>query len=338
VKIYILNTLAIGLDTVDILQKKIPLKGVVGLSNRESNEKISDFVYQKPECDRRKIDFTEVGSYDLSSKEDKCKLLKLEIDVLIVAGWQRLIPKWLIDHCRICAIGSHGSPHGITKGRGRSPQNWALLLGCSSFEVSIFEIDEGVDSGRVIDTRSFEYSQYDTIKTSYYKVSLLTSEMIFKALKSPDFRERKFLDQCEGNSEYLPQRKPKDGEIDWFRSSLEITNFIRAISKPYPGAYTYFKKCKIKLWSAIPFSIDIESNCSPGEILKIFNKRDILVKTLDGFVLIDDFEFDSKEMVLEEGSVFSSCNFSEQMKEIIHRHEKKYPNFPISSSIIKYDD
>ena len=85
-KIYILNTLAIGLDTVDILQKKIPLKGVVGLSNRESNEEISDFVYQKPECDRRKIDFTEISSYDLSSKDDKCKLLKLEIDVLIVAG------------------------------------------------------------------------------------------------------------------------------------------------------------------------------------------------------------------------------------------------------------
>ena len=84
-------------------------------------------------------------------------------------------------------MGAHGSPLGITKGRGRSPQNWALILGLSTFYISIFKIDPGIDSGQIIETRSFTYSDFDDIKTSYYKVCLLTADMIINNLKSPFF-------------------------------------------------------------------------------------------------------------------------------------------------------
>ena len=117
-------------------------------------------------------------------KDDKNKLLNTNIDILIVAGWQRLIPEWLIQHCKICVIGSHGSPLGITKGRGRSPQNWALIMGMESFEISIFQIDKGIDSGRIFNTKSFKYSAFDDIKTSYYKVCMLISQMLIELIKS----------------------------------------------------------------------------------------------------------------------------------------------------------
>ena len=336
--VYVLNTLCIGLDTMDLVRKRLPIQGVIGLSERDSSDSISDYVYQSRFCKDRGLDFIEVSTYGLTANSDRCALLELEIDVLVVMGWQRLIPKWLIEHCKICSIGSHGSPLGITKGRGRSPQNWALILGMDSFEISIFEIDAGVDSGRIIDSRKFSYSPYDDIKTSYYKVSLLTSEMIADALMSPTFCKLDFDEQAHEEAEYFPQRTPSDGAIDWQCTNQEISRFVRALTKPYPGAHTYAGKQQLRIWSAIPFDIDVRTKCTPGEVYKVFNNQDLLVKSGHGYVLIQDYELSSGAPAISEGLKLESHSFSQQIKSIIKKHEAKHPEFPIASEVKKYDE
>jgi len=329
--IYVLNTLAIGEDTMEILSHELTLKGIIGLSKRGKSDAISDYSYQGNFAKQVNLDFIEVDSYALSNDVDKNKLLDLEIDVLIVSGWQRLIPDWLIQHCSICAIGTHGSPLGITKGRGRSPQNWALLMGLDSFEISIFQIDAGIDSGRILATKKFKYSPFDDIKSSYYKTCLLTSHMIIDLLKTPNFIEQDFKEQSHDKAEFFPQRTAEDGYIDWNRSGHEIRNFVRALTNPYPGAVTFFNGHKIKIWDAIPFEIDISAEkYTPGEIVKIFNKLDILVRTKDSFLLINDYDLESEGVQLKRGNILSSASFKDQMKTIIERHEERYQNMPIS--------
>lgn len=117
-KIFVLSTLGIGADIIDLFQRQIKISGVIGLSNRERTDAISDYVYMADFCQSKGIEFIEVNHYGLSDEGDKKRITQQDIDVLIVAGWQRLIPGWLIKHCSICAIGAHGSPLGITKGRG----------------------------------------------------------------------------------------------------------------------------------------------------------------------------------------------------------------------------
>ncbi|CAN5394622.1 formyltransferase family protein [soil metagenome] len=331
---YALNTVAMGNDTIDFVSRKVKINGIIGLSDRKISDSISDFLFQKEFCEGKNINFTEVTDYSLKNEEDKKKITSLEIDVLIVTGWQRLIPKWLIDHCRICVIGSHGSPFGITGGRGRSPQNWALMLGSKNFSISIFKIDPGIDSGAVIDSREFELSQFDTIKTSYYKVSMLTSEMISDAILSGDLNEKKFEEQDNSEAFYLPQRKPEDGEIDWNRTSSDVNNFVRALTKPYPGAFTYINDQKITVWEGIPFQPleDFYNNIVPGSIVKIFNKNDLLIKTSDSFFLISEY---TSDIIPEENLVFKSVDFKEQMSNIIKRHEAKYPDLKIAPAILK---
>ena len=334
-KIVVLNTMGIGLDTISLISKQIEISGVIGLSDRQQSDTISDYVYQLDFCKLNNINFIEVDSYELSKENDKAKLLGLEIDVLIVSGWQRLIPQWLIDHCSICVIGSHGSPLGITKGRGRSPQNWALILGLKDFHISIFKIDSGIDSGKIIETRSFEYSPFDDIKTSYYKTCLLTADMIVKNLNSPDFIHQKFEEQNDDEAEYFPQRTPADGKIDWTRSNAAIQNFVKALTRPYPGAESYIDSHKIKIWSVIPFELEVESKEEIGVIVKIFNKNDILIKTKDSFILINDYEAESESFEFKEGMKFETESFSRQMDTIIKRHQTKYPDLPISEQILK---
>jgi len=335
--VYVLNTLGIGEDTIELISHEIKIKGVIGLSKRDRTDKISDYSFQGHLSKKMGIQFVEVSSYTLSDEKDKEILLNLDIDVLIISGWQRLIPDWLIQHCSICAIGSHGSPLGITKGRGRSPQNWALIMGMESFEISIFQVDKGIDSGRVFASKKFKYSTFDTIKTSYYKVCFLTSQMIIDILKTPNFIQKEYQQQIEDEAEYFPQRKSDDGGIDWHRSNKEIRNQIRGLTKPYPGATSSFQGNIIKIWDAIPFEIDIPAErYRIGEIVKIFNKRDILVRTKESFLLVTDYSLETNNIELKSGIILESVNFTNQMKAIIDRHQDKYRNLTISKEIITF--
>lgn len=332
-KVYILNTLSIGQDTIDFLSKSISISGIIGLSKRDATDTISDYSYQKEFCDPRNIPFIEVTDYSLKNEKDISALSKLDIDILIVTGWQRLVPEWMIKQCKVCVIGSHGSPFGITGGRGRSPQNWALILGSKEFFISIFKIDAGIDSGAVIDTKKFELSSFDTIKTSYYKVSMLTAQMIAEAINSDRITGNKFKAQDDEEAYYLPQRKPEDGEIDWNRKSTEVYDFIRALTKPYPGAYTKVNDKKVVIWSGIPFSVSEEkNNAEPGTIVKIYNKNDLLIKTKDSYFLAEDY---TSEIILRAGEKFISADFKDQMSKIIERHESKYPDLKIAPEILK---
>ena len=331
--VYVLNTMGIGLDTISLLKKQVVISGVIGLSKDVKKDTISDYVYQEEFCNEHDIDFIPVNTYSLSSEKDKNKIESLEIDVLIVSGWQRLIPQWFISHVKICVIGAHGSPLGITKGRGRSPQNWALILGFKEFYISIFKIDSGIDSGVVIDTKKFLYNDFDDIKTSYYKVSILTSQMIIDFLKKEDFQKIKLEKQDDEEAEYFPQRKAEDGKIDWNRTNQQIQRFVKALTKPYPGADAHIDNTIVKIWSLIPFDIDISLSLEIGEIVKIFNTGDILVKTKESYVLIDDYQILSNTLELKEGMIFSSGSFVNQIETIIDRHETKYPNLPISKEL-----
>ena len=334
-KVYFLNTMSSGLETISLIQKKHSIDGIIGLSHREKNDLISDYVYQADFCNSHGLDFIEVDGYNLQNKFDREKISDLDIDVLVVSGWQRLIPEWLISHVNKFVVGIHGSPLGITKGRGRSPQNWALILGLKDFYISIFIIDTGIDSGKLIATKKFSLGTYDDIKTSYYKASILVSEMLVDLFSQNEIDEKNFILQNEQDAEYFPQRLPKDGGLDWNRSIEEIRGFVRALTKPYPGARTFINKTEIIIWSLIPFEINYNVDAENGEIVNIFNRKDILVKAKDGFLLINDFTIIDDKVELQEGMKFSSVPYPNQINEIITRHRIKYPKLPISKLIDK---
>ncbi len=334
--IYILNTLEVGIDIAKILIKSVNIKGMIGLSDRTPGDKISGYSYLKPFCDANNLDFVPVDTYFLTDPADKERLLALDIDILIVSGWQRLIPDWLIDHCQISAIGSHGSSEGITRGRGRSPQNWALILGKTVFYISIFAIDSGIDSGHIIDTKKYTLSEFDDIKSSYYKVCCLTAQMIGENIRNNTLSSQHLSQQSE-EPRYLPQRLPKDGEIDWARTSREIYNFIRALTRPYPGAFSNLNNQKLTIWRARPFDIqDYSPSNLPGQVSKVFDNSDMLIKTGDSFLLVEDYNLEPSTDNPSSlgGEVLSSCDFHAQMRKIVRRHYKKYPDLILSEDFL----
>jgi len=340
-RIYALCTTTAGADVVRAISGSLDLAGVIGLDSGYISNGVSGFIDMKPLALELGVPFVSVETYELSSPSDFVRVQKEKIDVLLVVGWQRLIPGWLINQCSEGALGIHGSPGGISAGRGRSPQNWALILGASEFELSLFLIDQGVDSGNVISSEAFQYEQEDDINVSYLKAGIVSSNLIVRALESSEDLISSSTPQT-GEFYYFPQRLPEDGAIDWSRSSEEICRFVRALTHPYPGAFTWLGDEKVVIWRARALngfqSLFQEDGLTetPGKVVFESSAGHIVVKTIDGYILSESWSLESgAKLGGVSGNLFTSIDWQEQLKGIVARHQKRYPEFPISPLLLE---
>jgi methionyl-tRNA formyltransferase len=335
--ISVLATVEAGLNTLSCLAPHVKIDHVIGLSPGANAPSVAGWVDVPEYCRRHELRCVTVDDYSLRSPADRQKLESLSLDVLLVLGWQRLVPAWLIDRCRIGVVGAHGSSRGITGGRGRSPQNWALLLGNRSFEISIFWIDPGVDSGAVIDSRVYPLTEFDDIAASYYKTNFLISEMIRVNLANGRIARRAGEPQ-EMCAHYLPQRRAEDGAIDWTRSNQEVYNFVRALSRPYPGAFSNCAHGRLTIWKAVPFDLGAPGLAArrPGEIVARFVDGALVIGTGEGLLLVSDYEVDPVQAAdrLGPGVVLESACFRDQMAGIVERHLQKNPDQPVVGDLV----
>ncbi len=315
---YIMCATSTGEIICDILCKNLKIKGIICLNSSVGN-KVNEYLSYSNFCKKNNMECIELETYNFSSSEDKERINNLDIDLIIVASWQRLIPDWLINKCSLGVIGSHGSPEGITMGRGRSPQNWAIILGCNEFWISIFWISSGIDDGEVIESRKFELKKTDDIKTSYIKVNLCVADMIVKNY-SGKIKEKKGVVQ-QGEPRYLPQRIREDGRIDWNRSSDDIYDMIRALTRPYPGAYSVNGTNEFVIWRAKPIMMRVEScDENPGTVISII-EGGFLVKCGIGVLFVEEC---SNQDCIYVGMKFESVNYKRQLTDIVNRHYHKY--------------
>lgn len=320
--IYILNATINGKLFSELLCNRMKIKGLITLAE-DGKKHTPEYYDYTTFCMERNIECIKMNSYNLSDDTDKEKIQKLEMDLVIIASWQRLLPSWFMRKCSIGIIGAHGSHEGITKGRGRSPQNWALMMGMNRFSTSIFWIEEDADNGPVIDTREFEYFPTDSILTSYVKINLYKADMILRNIENGRIKRKEGKPQ-EEDALYLPQRKKEDGKIDWNRDATDIYNMVRALTKPYPGAFTNYEETEFIIWSARPVMIEdvfyLYESAENGTVLSILGES-ALVKCGKDLLLIESCSNYEK---LKEGMVLESADYNRQMREIVERHKKKY--------------
>lgn len=342
---YALVAVECGVDTLERLRQSVSIDGVIGLAPSAVSDvnAVSGYVDIRDYARQHDLPCYLANSYQLNHESDKQMLAKLDIDVLAVLGWQRLVPNWLIEHCRVGVLGGHGSADGITRGRGRSPQNWALLLNRPTFEVSLFRIDPGVDSGPILATRSFTYDVCDDIAVSYHKVSWLMADMIAELMSDGNLERFVGHPQSEADARYMPQRRPEDGQIDWNRPAPDLCHFVRALTRPYPGAWCSIEGgSRLVVWRAVPFSVPIDvAHEQPGKVLAR-HADDSLVIRCGGadsstLLLVQDWEIDGEfaRYQIGQGTQLSTVDFTKQMAQIVDRHTQRYPECQITSDVLQ---
>lgn len=186
-------------------------------------------------------------------------------DLLIVLGWSEILPERILEIPTIGTVGAHASmlPHN----RGSAPINWAIINGETECGNSLMWLDKEVDRGDIIDQTAFEISPYDTCATLYDQVALTNTDMLLRLIERLEQNLGPVMLRKNITEEpVLPRRRPKDGLVFWNQSSQKIYDFIRALTVPYPGAFSFFNQKKYYIWSASLLPGNLVNEC-PGAIL-----------------------------------------------------------------------
>ncbi len=167
-------------------------------------------------------------------------------DAFLVVGWYHMVPKtW---RKLAPAYGLHASL--LPDYSGGAPLVWAMINGESRTGITLFQMEDGVDTGPIVAQAEEQIEARDTIATLYARIeerglALLRSELPRLANGTAVLRN-----QPSRGRRLMPQRSPEDGLIDWRKDSTSIDLFIRAQTKPYPGAYTALCGKRMIIWAA----------------------------------------------------------------------------------------
>lgn len=232
-------------------------------------------------------------SYKLSDMESSAFFAENTFDIAIVIGWQRLIPRHVLDAFRFGVFGFHGSCAYLPHGRGRSVMNWSLIEGQERFIHHMFRYDEKADSPNVFSKMMFDVNAHDTIRSLQYKSMICSKRMITDLLAAYRQGEIVIHTDTRDFDSFYPKRTPADGRIDMAAPTRQIYNLIRGVTRPFPGAFCHLPSGeKVMIWDAVPFDRTLDfSAYAVGEVLDMYDGLPI-VRTLDGSLLIRDYEAD----------------------------------------------
>lgn len=276
-----------------LLRRGIPVHRCLTIDEAEATrQKVAGYHDVTPFCEANDIPVSVVNSYSLKQELDG-DLAELGIDLILVMGWQRLIPEWLLSTLSVGAFGMHGSNKPLPHGRGRSPMNWSLIQGRDIFFTHLFNYLPGVDDGPIAGVQTFQITEHDTALTLHHKNMLAMLTLCQRMVPSLLDGSSTLTEQPKEGVCHYPKRSAEDGLIHWELSTPDIHRLIRAVTRPFPGAFTYLDtpEAKLTIWQAIPFDQHLlYPDAQPGEIVEVFIDNTFLVRTGDTSLLVQDYK------------------------------------------------
>lgn len=157
-------------------------------------------------------------------------------DLLIVLGWTQLLNQQWLSLPGIAPIGCHASL--LPKYRGRAPINWAIINGETETGNTLLVLAPGADEGQIIAQRRIPIGPDDDCGTLYARVAECTVDMLAEALAQIRSGGLVSRPQPADGASVMPQRRQEDGIIDWTLPAPRLHDWVRALTHPYPGAFT----------------------------------------------------------------------------------------------------
>lgn len=209
-------------------------------------------------------------------------------DLIFSFYYRNMINEEILQVPRLGAFNMHGSL--LPKYRGRAPINWAVLNGEKETGVTLHHMIKKADAGDIVDQEKVSIGPEDTSRDVFGKcvsAAKLVLERQIEAISNGSAPRRA---QDESQATYFHGRKPEDGRIDWTASAESIYNLIRAVTQPYPGAFTTDATgARFFIWWARPLP---DSKGSPGQIVSL---DPLIVGTGKGSLEIVNMEWEDED-------------------------------------------
>ena len=169
-------------------------------------------------------------------------------DFLFSFYYRNLLPAAVLDTASRAALNLHGSL--LPRYRGRCPVNWVLIHGESETGVTLHHMVEKADRGDIVAQRRVAIADDDTARTLYGKLTSAAAELVRDSYPRLCAGTAARVPQDQAAASYFGGRKPEDGRIDWKGEARSVYNLVRAVTHPYPGAFTTWQGRPLLVWEA----------------------------------------------------------------------------------------
>ena len=200
-----------------------------------------------------------------NNEEFRRQLVEIAPEAIIVVGYGRIIPQWMIDLPALGNINVHASL--LPKYRGAAPIQWAIASGDNTTGVTTMKIDAGLDTGDMLLQAEMPIATEDTAETLAPRLAELGAELLVETLARLEAGVIAPVPQNHAEHSLAPILKKEDAHIDFHRSAREIVNRLRGFT-PWPGAFTQFRGKGFVVHAARV----AEAKIAPGE-LKLEGER-----------------------------------------------------------------
>jgi methionyl-tRNA formyltransferase len=184
-----------------------------------------------------------------TNDEFRAQLTALKPDAVIVVGYGRIIPQWMLDLPPLGNLNLHASL--LPKYRGAAPIQWAIANGETVTGVTTMRIDAGLDTGDILQQRELAIAPDDTSETLAPRLAAIGADLMVETLRGLQAGTIHPHPQDNSQASLAPILKKEDGLVDFSRTAAEIINRIRGF-QPWPGAYTKFRGKTLQIIQARP--------------------------------------------------------------------------------------
>lgn len=234
-KIVIFTYYTTALPLLNFLKKTTNIKAIVIPINRDNDTLFPIIDWAK------KNHIIYLKTENCNNKEIVNKIKKLNPDLNVIFNFPQIFKDDLLKITR--TINFH--PGDLPKYRGAHVINWALINGEKRIAITCHFVTKGIDSGNIIAKKYLNIKATDNIMILSKKVAQavpILAKIALKKIADPNFLGEK---QDFKKSTYYSRRKPEDGQINWLLKANEIHNLVRALTGPWPGAFTFVNEKKI---------------------------------------------------------------------------------------------
>ena len=221
---------------------------------------------------------------------------QISADFLLLAGWYHHVPAKVRTFFKLGAAGLHASL--LPRLRGGAPLPWAILSGAKKTGMSMFALGDEVDAGELYGQVEIEIGCRMSVTELVQAAEKSGCALVANTL--PDIQAGTVVMQPQtGMPTWCLQRIPDDGRIDWNSPAERIDRLIRAVSRPYPGAFCDFEGRKVTIWKSEVAPASLEILGAPGQIARIPGYSEPIVVTGQGAIVISEAEIDGRSATAE---------------------------------------
>ena len=209
-------------------------------------------------------------------------------DVIYSFYYRNMIPREILAIPSAGAFNMHGSL--LPRYRGRVPVNWAIIHGERETGATLHHMVGRADAGDIIDQEACTIGPDETAQDVFLKVTDAAVKVLARSHDAIVEGRAPRRPQNENEATTFGKRGPEDGRIEWDRDGASIFNFVRALTKPYPGAFSEVRGQRFVIWWGRPVDLATGVRLAPGRIVSV---EPLIVATRDGGFRVERLEWAS---------------------------------------------